>query len=741
MTGIYVPSLFLRAVAVIGALFAFCATAAADPPGRVGRVSLVEGTVSTHAASEQQWSPAMLNDPVTTGDAFWTEPGARAELRVGSAAIHLDGATELDLARLDDEVVEASLPQGTVNLRLRRLHSGEVYAVATPRGSVELLADGTYHLEAGNDQIATRVTVLAGRARLVGPATVDIRPSETAVIGGPPEAPQVAMEPARPTPFDDWALARDRRDERLASPRYVSPDMTGYEDLDPYGRWQDVPEYGAVWYPRAVPIDWAPYRYGHWRWVEPWGWTWVDDAPWGFAPFHYGRWAFIGGRWGWCPGRVVERPVFAPALVVFVGGARWSDRAGPHVGWFPLGPHEVYRPPYAVSQTYVRNVNVTHVTNVNVTNVEVNNTRFANRNFATVVPENSFAASHPVARDAVKVAPQALAGAPLAAAAPVGRVERPHDHASPGPTGEHRAVAHGPAPTSSGALDPHPRGERAPERANAPAAAVGEQRTPPSVAHVPPPAPGDAPEPRGRGERLPERRNAPAAGGAQPAPPPVAHLPPPMPGNAPESRRRGERAPERANAPAPAAAGEQHAPPPTPGTASEPRGRGERAPERPNAPGPSSSSETSARPSVAHLPPAATVEQRPRGEQVPGRTNERAPMPQSERRPADLSPRPQPSPTSLPPAHPVEPHANAAPMRGTVAPERDAARGGEHRAPPAPAPQAAPLIRAPSPASPPPQSATHSAPAHAPPPAKAEQPPPGSGSSTPPRRQDPHAGG
>jgi hypothetical protein len=28
--------------------------------------------------------------------------------------------------------------------------------------------------------------------------------------------------------------------------------------------------------------------------MSPWGWTWVDNAPWGFAPFHYGRWVGAG---------------------------------------------------------------------------------------------------------------------------------------------------------------------------------------------------------------------------------------------------------------------------------------------------------------------------------------------------------------------------------------------------------------------------------------------------------------
>lgn len=157
--------------------------------------------------------------------------------------------------------------------------------------------------------------------------------------------------------------------------------MVGYEELDAYGAWQTAPEYGAVWVPR-VEAGWAPYHDGRWVWRDPWGWTWIDAAPWGFAPFHYGRWAYWGNRWVWAPGRIVRRPVYAPALVAFVGGAHWGvsvgvGGGGGGVGWFPLAPNEPWVPGYRVSPTYVRNVNVTNVTNVtNITNVNVTNIRY-----------------------------------------------------------------------------------------------------------------------------------------------------------------------------------------------------------------------------------------------------------------------------------------------------------------------------------------------------------------------------
>jgi len=227
--------------------------------------------------------------------------------------------------------------------------------------------------------------------------------------------------------FDSWALDRDQNEERSDSANYVSREMTGYEDLDEYGDWSYVAGYGTCWRPRALVAGWAPYRFGHWIWVGPWGWTWVEDEPWGFAPFHYGRWAFAGNGWLWVPGPSVVRPVYAPALVAWVGGGpgfRFSVGLG--VGWFPLGPGEVFIPGYRVSRAYVNNVNITNtsVNIVRVTNVyntvvinrNVNNITYVNRQVnggVTVVSHDTFVNARPVARNVVSVPPRELASAPV----------------------------------------------------------------------------------------------------------------------------------------------------------------------------------------------------------------------------------------------------------------------------------------------------------------------------------------
>jgi hypothetical protein len=364
-----------------------------DPPGRVGRLSHIEGPVSILPEGQDPWEPALVNYPITSGSALRAEQGGRAEIQIEDAAVRLDSNSDVLLTRLDDEAVRVRLQQGAINVRLMGSAVETLTIEATNGGEAVLLGAGRYHLETTPTNGAVNVVVLEGNARLTDPrGSLTLRKGEGAVLGGAGEG--FAMLTAKQTPFDDWALTRDGISPASQTALYVSPQTTGYQDLDRAGTWQSAPEYGTIWYPTAVPVGWAPYRYGRWVYVRPWGWTWIDDARWGFAPFHYGRWVYIGNRWGWWPGRRYHRPVYSPALVAFVGFSSGASR--PAVGWVPLAPYEVYRPHYRVSNTYIRNVNVTTVNQTTINNITVNNVQaasvssFRNRSAATAVSEQSF---------------------------------------------------------------------------------------------------------------------------------------------------------------------------------------------------------------------------------------------------------------------------------------------------------------------------------------------------------------
>jgi len=320
--------------------------ALADPPSRVARVAYVTGGVSFAPGGEQDWARVFVNRPLITGDRLWVDRGARAELQLGSAAIRVGGTTDLTLLNLDDRSVQLDLQQGTLIVRVRRLDRGQVFEIDTPTLAYSIRRPGSYRIQVDGNSGDTTVMVRSGMAEVYGDGrafTINDRQTYRFFDASLRDYQTFARWPI--DEFDRWASDRDRRWDNSVSRRYVSTEVIGYEDLDQYGTWRQVPDYGNVWFPTRVAADWAPYRDGHWAWVEPWGWTWVDDAPWGFAPSHYGRWAHLNTGWCWVPGPATARPVYAPALVAFIGGSNFqAPGGGGAVGWFPLGPREVYRP-------------------------------------------------------------------------------------------------------------------------------------------------------------------------------------------------------------------------------------------------------------------------------------------------------------------------------------------------------------------------------------------------------------
>jgi hypothetical protein len=409
---------------------------AGDPPARVGRLADVQGSAWVFDAEAGEWQAAHRNRPLTTSDRIATDAAARAELSIGPSIVRLGSGSELEILQLDDAGVRLQLHSGSLALRLRSPEAARQFELVTGEGRLVPLRAGHYRVDHNDD--VTTATVWEGSLHFeASDSALDVAAGQRVQFwrDGPTRystgAPVVDA-------FDEWARSLDAGEMRMVSTRYVSPEMTGYEDLDRYGNWDTSPDYGPVWIPTAVAADWAPYRFGHWVWVQPWGWSWVDDAPWGFAPFHYGRWVWLRSRWCWTPGHYVARPVYAPALVGWVGGPQVSlslaiGSPPPPVGWFPLAPREVYVPAYRHSPRYVRNVNITQVTNITVIEQAERNParQFANRGVGdavTVVPADVFRQRRPVApailrgSDAQQVAQADVRrDAPVARPAPVAR--------------------------------------------------------------------------------------------------------------------------------------------------------------------------------------------------------------------------------------------------------------------------------------------------------------------------------
>jgi hypothetical protein len=608
-----------------------------DPPGRVGRINLVDGRASLSPAGTETWLDDVLNRPLADGDRIWVDEGSRAELHVGSAALRLDGGTAVQVETIDDRTVRLRVTAGRVHAHVRSLDNDQSFEFDTPNAMVAALREGTFLIDVADGTDALDVGVMRGQVAVTGPRqSFSLRAGDHGRYTGQDELSEYVTRERPDDDFVRWAESRDRAEERAYAARYVPRDMVGYEDLDRYGRWTSYPEYGDVWVPATVAVGWAPYRYGHWAWISPWGWTWIDDAPWGFAPFHYGRWVYVGGGWAWAPGRRVigVRPVYAPALVGWCGGGGWSvglSIGGPPVGWFPLGWNEVYVPRYRASPVYIRQVNVTNVTNVTIIN-RYTDPRYAGQvNYAnqrvpgavTATSQDTFKHAQPVNRNFVAV-PAALA---------------------------RQATASSLAPT----IAPTPRSV-------APAAAQGGP--------VPPPAKFARPVLGRAPGAEPDRGREDGRGGAAP---PVVRLPP-------AATSRQNPAPAAAGAPAAASPGRVSTPPP-----GGPRPDGERGRvtygDRPGYAGPGARDSATTR----SIPPAepdarapARAERPPRTDVDRGGPSSRYEVPRNDRPPgrdapsrAEPAPRFDRPPRTEPPARAEAPARVDRPMPRDEAPPRN----------------------------------------------------------------------
>ena len=330
-----------------------------DPPGRLARLSAAEGAVSLQPAGLQEWTAAELNRPLTTGDRLWSDSRSRAELDLGDAAIRLGSNTAFSFLDLSDARAQMQVTAGTVIVRVRDKQPNQSYEVDTPNLALFLRQPGEYRLDVSEAGDASVVKVGEGAAQAFAGGQAIAIGAQQSVTFSRAQSPGYASLGASDD-LDAWSSARDLQADDSVSSEYMPSDMPGTQDLDNNGVWQDTPEYGYAWMPTAVVAGWAPYRWGHWAWIAPWGWTWVDAATWGYAPFHYGRWVQYHNSWCWVPGTRSGRPVYAPALVGWVGGAASVAAASGSVGWFPLAPREMYVPGYPVSAAYLRKVSPSH---------------------------------------------------------------------------------------------------------------------------------------------------------------------------------------------------------------------------------------------------------------------------------------------------------------------------------------------------------------------------------------------
>lgn len=333
------------------------------------RIERVDGQVSLNhgldGSANGQWVDGVVNTPISIGDRVVTRDNSRTEIAfTGRNSATLEANTSLDVLELADQRTQVALRNGSAMFEIGELESGELFEIATPCGAVDLKEPGLYQIAVDENRHET-ATTLKGRAELVGKAGAGVIEKgntlsipcqgDSAAVLSRVDAGQAG------TALDTYYRYRypRRYDGRYAnyytydqdpdyfdpyhhdiSYQYVSDYIPGVDDLDQYGSWEYISDYGYCWHP-YVETSWAPYQYGNWDTVYPFGVTWISSEPWGYAPYHYGRWAYVSDRWFWIPEGRQTRPAYSPAMVAFV----YSNQTN-SIAWIPLGPGDPYVPRY-----------------------------------------------------------------------------------------------------------------------------------------------------------------------------------------------------------------------------------------------------------------------------------------------------------------------------------------------------------------------------------------------------------
>lgn len=355
-------------ILVIALFSALSSSAQADPSSGVARVSLIHGDVSTQRGDSGEWAAAVLNQPVVSGDKISTGDRSRAEVQLDYANIlRLGDNSQATIATLDRTHVQIQLGQGLATYNVLKGSEADV-EIDTPNVAIHpVLKEGVYRIEV-NSNGETELIVRKGEAEISTPqGSTRVEEGEAATVRGTGEDTQykVASAPSKDS-WDSWNSDRNGIIRNAQAWSHTNRYYVGSEDLDAYGHWIYVPDYGQVWAPVAA-VDWAPYRAGRWVWEPYWGWTWVSYEPWGWAPYHYGRWFMYGASWVWWPGPVypLYRPLWAPAYVSFFGfGGGWGVSVGfGSFGWLPVGPCDPFFPWYGRYRSRFNVVNVTNIYN------------------------------------------------------------------------------------------------------------------------------------------------------------------------------------------------------------------------------------------------------------------------------------------------------------------------------------------------------------------------------------------
>ena len=271
------------------------------------RLSFINGNAYIQRAADLGSEEGQLNMPIAEGDRIGTTDG-QAEIYLGKKSyVRLDQNTKIDFLNFpkkDLSLIRLRAWAGNIYLDVNALEKEKAIEVLTSDATFYILDNGLYRIEV-KENGETEILVFSGVVEASGEegSMLVKKEQRLTISNGKFLSKPSSFFASAADAFDRFNESREAKINRQFDRRYLSGELEDYEyELDEYGDWMSMPEFGYVWVPRGMAYDWRPYSYGRWTWLPMAGWCWIPYEPWGWSTFHYGRWHWgMGMGWYWIP--------------------------------------------------------------------------------------------------------------------------------------------------------------------------------------------------------------------------------------------------------------------------------------------------------------------------------------------------------------------------------------------------------------------------------------------------------
>jgi hypothetical protein len=284
------------------------ANAVPGSPARAARISYVAGEVRLD--SGWGYESVTMNLPVTEHNWLQTRSNGWAEIQMEDGSlIRLAPDTIVTFTQLgrisSGTITTVDLDQGEAEFKILKRADSD-FQVTVNNKTIALEHSGFFRVTSTNND-PMEIAVWKGSLSVHDTDSGDqitVGKDETFVLNPADVAEYALNKGTEADDLDDWSKQRDEAltSYNAANHNTQSPYQYGASDLDQYGQYTQDPQYGNVWQPYGVSMDWDPFSNGYYA-NSGIGTTWVSSYPWGWMPYRYGRWIFINGRgWCWAPG-------------------------------------------------------------------------------------------------------------------------------------------------------------------------------------------------------------------------------------------------------------------------------------------------------------------------------------------------------------------------------------------------------------------------------------------------------